>query len=321
MKILISFIFLVFLNIISLEAYVTHLVSPIRKEWKEENLNPFNELMLTWNAARPREGKFLFYISVKTTEWSPWLLYALWGKEGQLSFLEYDKDASIRVYQDAVEIIKGQATAFQIKIIPQEGASLDDIHSLHVYTNEDKFEEIQTALPLNTIQLKFPGLSQMTLDHIRYKDLCSPTSAAAVVKYLANDHAIDPVNFAQKVWDAGFDIYGNWVFNVAQISSELGKGWHCWVERLSDFSKIYAHLLRGEPVVVSIRGPLPGSALPYAQGHLLVVTGYDALHKKVICMDPAFPTNNETHVAYDFEDFIRAWGRRENVAYVFSKQE
>ena len=70
--------------------------------------------------------------------------------------------------------------------------------------------------------------------------------------------------------------------------------------------------------MISVRGPLPGSALPYKSGHLLVVIGFDAEEKEVICMDPAFNTNAETRVRYKLYDLLQAWKRRKNVAYTFS---
>ncbi len=321
MKRLICCLFIIFLPIVNVEAYMIHQKIPIEQEWKEEQLSPFDELMITWNAIRPTKGKFLFYVSVKTDEWSPWLLYASWGSDGQSSFSSTTPDSPVKIYQDALEVMEGKkATAFQIKIITKDGASLNGIHGLHVYTNSDKAQEPQKLVSCSSpIYLEVPGLSQMTIDHIRHRDLCSPTSTTAITRYLSNDYTIDLVSFAQNVWDSKFDIFGNWVFNVAQASTHLGCEWNCWVERLNGFDNIYQHLVQGNPVVISVRGPLPGSAQPYAKGHLLAVIGYDSLNQKVICMDPAFPVDNETHVSYDLSDLVQAWSRRGNLAYVFSK--
>lgn len=293
----------------------------IKEEWKEENLIPFEELMLSWNAIRPIEGKFLFYVSVKANEWSPWLLYASWGSEGQSSFHNTTQESTIRTYQDAVEVLAGnKATAFQIKIIAEGDATLDLIHALHVYTNDEKNQQPHLPDSYSTpIYLDLPGLSQMTVNHPRHWDLCSPTSTTAVTRYLSENYAIDPICFADNVWDCGFDLFGNWVFNVAQASTQLGPDWNCWVERLNGFDAIYQRLKQRTPVIVSVRGPLSGSAQPYAKGHLLTVIGYDPAQQKVICMDPGFPTDIETHVFYDLSDFIQAWSRRGNVAYIFSK--
>lgn len=298
-----------------------HQKSPIAQEWKEENLPPFDELLLSWNAIRPVEGKFLFYVSVNTGEWSPWLLYAAWGNDEQSSFLSTTEEAPVRVYQDTLEVLnKEKATAFQIKIIPEGSATLDSIHALHVYTNGNETQELQLPDSYSApIYLEVPGLSQMTVDHPRYRDLCSPTSTTAVTRYLSEDHTIDPISFAQNVWDSGFNIFGNWVFNVAHASTYLGSQCKCWVERLNGFEQIYHYLTQGTPVVVSVRGPLAGSAQPYAAGHLIAVIGYDPLNQKVICMDPAFPTDVETHVFYDRSDFVDAWNRRGNISYIFNK--
>ncbi|MDP1880250.1 MAG: C39 family peptidase [Parachlamydiaceae bacterium] len=322
MKTYISFIFITLLTISNLEAKMLHQTSSIQQEWKEEHLDPFNELILTWNATRPIDGKLNFYVSIKTNDWSPWLLYASWGSDGQSSFQNQCLETSVKLYQDAIEVTKDKATAFQIKITSEGSASINNIHSLHVYINGDKDSEIQELTQnFSSIYIKIPGLSQMTLDHARHKHLCSPTSTTAVTRYFSNNHTIDPVDFAQNAWDSGFDIYGNWVFNVVQASTILGKEWNCWVERLNGFNHLYTHLSSGNPVVVSIRGPLPGSAQAYSQGHLLVVVGYDPLHKQVICMDPAFPSDEETNVSYELNDFIEAWNRRGKIAYIFSKNE
>jgi hypothetical protein len=106
--------------------------------------------------------------------------------------------------------------------------------------------------------------------------------------------------------------------NVAEASHHLGNQWMCWVERLNGFQDIYDRLIQNTPVIVSVRGPLPGSAQPYAKGHLLVVKGYDPSEKKVLCMDPAFPDEKSTLISYDLEDFITAWQRRGKIAYLFS---
>ncbi len=71
-------------------------------------------------------------------------------------------------------------------------------------------------------------------------------------------------------------------------------------------------------MIVSVRGPLINSATPYARGHLLVVIGFNPEKGEVICMDPAFPTDEKTHVRYPLADFLQAWERRGNLAYLFS---
>jgi hypothetical protein len=321
MKNWLFFFFLLF-SASSARAHLLH-QRAVEEIWREENLPPFDELILSWNAKRPSEGKYLFYISIKTEDWSPWLFYASWGSEGQSSFLSTTEKDPVRSYQDAIEVMQGKkGTGFQIKVLAEGAASLKDMFALHAYTNGDKTADALPAISSATpIALSVKGLSQMALDHVRRADLCSPTSTTAVVRHLANHSNLDPILFAKQAWDGGFDIFGNWVFNVAAAASELGSCWNSWVERLNGFDDIYRQLLQGTPVVVSVKGPLKGSALPYAKGHLMVVTGFDPKEQKVVCMDPAFPQDRQTTVFYDLSDFVQAWNRRGRVAYMFHKNE
>ncbi len=291
----------------------------IHEEWREEKVAPFNELILTWNGLRPSEGDYRIYVSVKTDEWSPYLLYALWGKDKQSSFFEEASSGSVRVYQDAVEVLNGHtASGFQVKIESENGEALKHLTALHVYTNGSSRELKKISSFETSYFLDVRGLSQRILPHPRCMDLCSPTSTTAVIRFLSKGEAVDPVLFAENSRDRGFDIYGNWVLNVAESSHLLGSSWNCWVQRLDGFTDIYERLKENTPVVVSVRGPLPGSALPYAKGHLLVVRGFDAANQKVLCMDPAFLTNEETYVSYPLKDFEEAWKRRGYVAYIFT---
>ncbi len=341
------------------------------KEWKVEDVSPFNELILSWNGDRPMHGTIDFFLSVKLEEWSPWIHYASWGTTEQTSFNHTLKDCPVQVFQDTLNILdEKKATGFQVEIKSNENPS---IRKLHVFTNGDSKKE-ESDKTFQSLLIPLKGISQMKLDHPRNRDLCSPTSTSCVIHYLApgkllnletavqgdkvmkdfelesltfggghsqkvkappivSDYSskdcvnlspsaavfrLKPETFAEHVWDKGFNIYGNWVFNVAQASVELGNKWECWIERLEGFHRIIACLKERIPVIVSVRGPLAGSPSPYEHGHLLIVIGYDASQHTVICMDPAFPTDEETRVSYDFSDFMEAWNRRGRIAYIFS---
>lgn len=286
-------------------------IAPILGEGKKEGIEPFDELILSWNGERPK-GDYLFFIRVKIDSWSAWIPYAIWGYRGQSSFS--NSSGAVKVEQDRLYMEEKRATAFHIKVVAKE-CSLEQIHALHIYTNGVSRKKIEQN-PTRSVALQVPKLSQMALDHPRKKDLCSPTSTTALLSYLLEEE-IDAALFAEQVWDAAFDIYGNWSLNVAAASTYLGERGGFWVERLPDFCSICSYLQNNIPVIVSVRGPLPGSASPYAEGHLLVVRGYDALRQQVLCMDPAFLTEN--YVAYDLASFCKAWGRRGNIAYVFQK--
>jgi hypothetical protein len=130
---------------------------------------------------------------------------------------------------------------------------------------------------------------------------------------LRKEKNLDPISFAKLVHDDAFDIYGNWILNIAESYNQLRSP--CHVERLTDFSALHAKLMQGKPVVVSVKGTIPGAPKSYPAGHLICIVGYDG--DKVYCIDPAFPNNESTFVSYDLRDFLTAWGIRRNLAYVF----
>ena len=225
----------------------------------------------------------------------------------------------IQVYQDAVEVLQdNKASGFKIRITTNENASLDGFRTLHISAINRRTHSVGfVPMEYVSVNLKVKGLSQIALPDERHLRLCSPTSTTAVINFLSDPLDLSPIEFANSVVDSAFDIYGNWILNTAQASHVLGKPWHCFVARLTTFNQIIEQLKKGYPVVVSIKGPLKGSALPYESGHLVVVTGYDSEHQEVFCMDPAFPADDLTHVKYPLNEFLTAWSRRQGIAYIF----
>jgi hypothetical protein len=287
--------------------------------WEKMQLLPFDELIISWDAARPEEGHYLIRASLFTTEWSSWLDYAVWGASDQYTFDQQLPNGLCRTYQDAVEVLEGgKATGFRISIQAKEGASLQKMRTLHACVTDLKAQKMTFDLgQYSSILLNVGGLSQMAIPDGRNRRWCSPASTTCVINYLSPSLRLSPLSFAEEVRDSAFDIYGNWIFNTAQASHLLGDPWHCHVVRLTSFDQIVHNLQNGYPVVVSIKGPLQGSAMPYESGHLVVIRGYNAEERKVLCMDPAFPINELTLVSYPLKDFLAAWNRRHGVAYLF----
>jgi len=320
----ITFFFLFSASLNASEIYARTLLNINDSElvWEEKCSVPFDEMIVSWSSSRPEKGNILIQLSVRLpeTEWSDWYDYAFWGYSEQHSYKH--NAANLKVFQDALEILNGKkAIGFRIRVIAQEGAKLNGFRTLYACLTDLKSHTVKVgerkdAQPLLPVQ----GLSQMALKDDLSKRICSATSTTAVLRYLKPER-YNPVDFANKVYDTAFDIYGNWVLNTAQAASMLDWPWHCFVCRLTSFDDIIASLEKGQPVVLSIRGPLNGSALPYESGHLVVVRGYDSINRKVHCMDPAFPTDDQTLVQYDLEDFVAAWKRRNGVAYLFCKEE
>lgn len=288
--------------------------------WTHPVIQPFDELLLSWNAQRPSKGHYVILVSLLHRLWSPWLLYAVWGSQEQYSFHDTTSESPVRTFQDQVEMLdKQQASGFRIRVEACEGANLDPFISLFACTSSIHAPKKQVSPVRASYALPVKGISQFCLTHPRATSLCSPTSATAVIHYLSGSSKLSPMKFAQNVYDAGFDIYGNWPFSAAQSYVELGPHWRSYCARLAGFDKVLSLVNQGFPVTVSVKGPLSGSLTPYSSGHLLVVTGYQAQTESVLCMDPAYSSDEKTSVAYPLQEFIHAWEKRHNLAYVIMR--
>jgi len=277
--------------------------------WMEDQVIPFDELIVSFNAERPELGYFEISVSVLKGEWSEWLAYAQWSSSFQKSFSH--KGAAFGIDQDVVEV--KSATGFRVRIKAKEGADLHHFHALHT----SMYKGFEKKLPTgDSVYLEVKGLSQLAQNPKFAKRICAATSTTAAVSYLKQE-PIDPVFFAMGAYDSSFDVFGNWVFNVARAYEMLGPGWRCFVQRLGNFDGILKQLNQGIPVVVSVKGRLPKSHLPYDNGHLIAVIGYDAVTKQVICMDPAYPKNEDTIVRYPIGAFLDVWSARKGLAFLF----
>jgi len=295
--------------------------------WQHKPEKPFTELIVSWNAKRPHSGKITFYVSVKHTKWSSWQRIAEWTKTGQRTFVN-KLDPLVHTKHVRVEMQRGRlGREFRIKAICSGGAHKESLKALfgcssnhnHFVKDSPYFTKPSTAIR------GVPRQSQMVLNHPRKYDLCSPTSLSMILHYFKGlaskkTHQLPlhqyASNFADKVHDNGYlDIYGNWLLNVAQAyDSCCGDIFYC-VKRLNGINELYGYLKRKIPVAVSVRR-LKGGATPYANGHFLVVIGWNKKTKSIICVDPAFSTNKATLKTYNISDFIKAWGMSRNLSYV-----
>ena len=159
-----------------------------------------------------------------------------------------------------------------------------------------------------------PKISQFALEHAENGRFCSPVSCTMLVQYLTK-FAIDPIQFASRSYDAGLNAYGSWPFNMAHAFERCnGKNWF-FTTRLNSFTDLYNQLMRGIPVVVSVRGTLPRAPRSYPHGHLLIVVGWDSETKEVICHDPAMDQHYTTLKRYRLYDFLHSWEQSRRLTY------
>lgn len=285
------------------------------------NVPAFNQLIFSWNALRPTIGYFSFAVQVRdmhTKRWGKWHHMIDWGNTAQKSYLSSTDGHSKYVHVRLETEGEKRADAFRIKITGQEGASVGLLKLLAVSIADYaqfKPESVDQLKSLPSIVVKgVPKVSQFQVDHPESRRLCSPTSCSMVASFLRGEH-IDPVDFADNVFDHGLEIFGSWPFNMAHAFEQcLGNSWF-FTTRLNGFADIHRQLAQGIPVAVSVRGSLDGAPKAYEDGHLLVVVGWNAQKKAVICHDPAFDNHKAVLKQYPIQSFIRAWENSRRLAY------
>jgi hypothetical protein len=290
----------------------------------KETVMPFNQLIFTWNAERPTQGYFIFKVqiySAKNKQWSQWHTMSEWGTGVQRSYLSKMPDGTTN-FHVRLHTPEGEyATGFKIRIESAEGASLELIKSIGVTISDLSKAPSPTSFigdihSYKAVRIKnIPAYSQMILNHEKANVICSPTACSMLVSYLIG-HPIDAATFANQAYDTGLEAYGSWPFNTAH-AFECCKGTHSFhVKRIDTFKTLYQFLNAKIPVVVSVRGAIAGAPKEYPHGHLLLIVGVDPLQRKVMCHDPAQPTDDAVFTAYDMDSFIAAWARSHYLAYV-----
>lgn len=284
-------------------------------------LQPSTQLIFSWNAQRPTDdGFFTFYMRVrdaKTKKWQPWHLLAKWGAHIQESFFNRVPGSVFNYAR--LEMDPGhEADACEVKVEAYK-APLELVQGVFVAASHfGKFASESYAkrgkdLPSYYIK-NVSKKSQQVIDHPRANALCSPTSLCMVVESLLQE-PLDSLTFAQHVYDAGLNVFGNWAFNTAHAFEYCAGQVLFYPARLNSFTELYDLLHQNIPIAVSVRGWMEGAKKPYDNGHLLVVVGWDAKKKKVICYDPAFEDLEKVEVGYDIHDFVTAWERSRRLIY------
>ncbi len=285
----------------------------------------FNQLIFSWNAFRPTEGHFSFFVQVRdarTKKWCKWHAMADWGVALQRSYFNSHSDGTAYHHVRLEVPLKTMSDAFRIKAVAHQGASLGQLKALIVnIANFNNFKVLDNCSEIDDLSLpsiiisRVPCQSQMILDHVRAEHMCSPTALSMLLGFIQMQ-PVDALATALKVYDAGLDTFGSWPFNIAHAFDVCKGAFLFYTARLHSFPSLHTFLMRKIPVIVSVRGPLLGGAREYAHGHLVLVVGWNAQSQEVICHDPAFESSNNVIVSYKIKDFCAAWARSHNLAYI-----
>ena len=288
--------------------------------FEKENIQPFTQLIFSWNASRPEQGHFSFYVQVRdvaTQRWGMWHHMADWGNAIQQSYMSKSDGTSSFVHVRLEIESKKYADAFRIKIIPQKSASLASVHRLSVALadfNGLKAENSVDQLPSVHI-VGVPLIAQFALDHPDASRICSPVSCAMLIDFLTHKEK-DPIDCALNSFDNGLGVYGSWPYNMAHAFEACEGKVHFSVQRMNTFADLHQRLMSEMPVIVSVRGTLPGALKAFPHGHLIVVVGWDNATREVLCHDPAAERHEDVFKRYPIEDFLRAWERSHRLAYI-----
>lgn len=294
----------------------------------KEDIPLFTQLIFSWNAKRPSKGHYSFWVSArdaKTKQWGSWHRMIDWGAGVQRSYLSKSSDSFSHYQHVRLEIADNtHADAFRVRIQAHDAADFLNVHAFAVSTsnfNDFQSEDLSELTKLGSVMVDgVPKLSQFLLDHPKNDSLCSPTSTTMLSSFLCGKQ-IDPLEFADQAYDEGLGVFGSWPFNTAHAFEQCRGSFLFFTARLNSFARLHQRLQQGLPVVVSVRGPLEGAALPYKNGHLIVVVGWDAKKQEVICHDPAFKKLKEVTRRYSAREFMQAWERSKRLAYIAEPRE
>jgi len=290
--------------------------------FSQDNVKPFTQLVFSWNAIRPAGGYFSFYVQVRdaaTKKWGIWHHMADWGHDMQQSYLSKSDGFSAHVHVRLEMDAKKFADAFRIKIEPNK-AALSLVHSVSVALSDftlfkpEQFKDISNSY--SSVHITgLPSISQCALEHEDNGKICSPVSCTMLVDFLTGDNT-DPLDFAAAGFDRGLGVYGSWPCNMAHAFERASGKFNFFVRRMNGFADIHRQLISGMPVIVSVRGTLPGALKPFPHGHLMVVVGLDKDAGQVLCHDPACESDKDVFKRYPLQDFLRAWETSHRLAYV-----
>lgn len=293
--------------------------------YKKLDIPHFTQLIFSWNSKRPTSGYFSFWARVrdaKNNKWYTWHHMMDWGNTVQKSYAQKYGAHQTGYHHVRLELPAGHtADGFEIKIEKFDGADFNAISSVGVSTAHlGKFDPECSmrygSTPFRSVYVSgVPRQSQRTVDHPESDRLCSPTSSSMMVGYLCG-FPVNPVIFADNVYDDGLDAFGSWPFNTAHAYEHCPTKFDFFVTRLKSFEQLYNFLKKNIPVVVSVRGKLRGAPQRYDRGHLIIVVGWDRRKKRVICHDPACSSNTATLKVYSIDAFRHAWENSRRLAYI-----
>ncbi|HEX9014986.1 MAG TPA: C39 family peptidase [Chloroflexota bacterium] len=284
-----------------------------------EAILPFNNAVLSWNAAAPAATKLRFELRARGAGgWTGWYAMGEWGPDGGRS-IAGQSDATGRVDVDTLKL-SFAATALQYRVILSTGAPsasplLRQVSVVYADTGRAPSGSTLPRVPAAVRDLPVPQRSQLEEDPSYRSLICSATSLAMLMQYWGLDMSVAQVVAGVK--DRTTGIYGNWPLNTAYAGSN---GFDARVDRFYSMEQVEREIAAGRPVAISIAydpGELTASPIRSTDGHLIVVRGFTS-DGNVIANDPIAPTAKSVRIVYDRGELTRVWLRSGGVVYLLS---
>lgn len=289
--------------------------------FERTDIAPFSQLI--WSFGAPDKILNLeFYIQVRdahTKQWGTWIKM-LEYHQGKYTTFVNDLKGGQGYFHVRYEMGKNhRADGFKIKALAPDNKSFALVYLTVTTSAVDLFQPeqaLKVAPGKRSIHLnKVSKISQFKVDHPRNNEICSPSTCTMLINYVLKK-PYNPLHVAQSVYDHGLARYGSWPCNMAYANQCAHGKFYFYVTRMSGFAELHSVLAQGVPVGVSITGPITGGATEYKSGHLILIVGWDARKKEILCHDPAHDLNQSCPIRYKLADFLSAWEKSRRLAYV-----
>lgn len=302
----------------------------------------FNEALVSLNVDAPPHIGYRLELRVgrrSDDTWFPYLTVCSWGDVSGMSPAATDRESGqidIDYFKSEDRWDRAQYRIIAIGNKPPQGVIDADTVSLRIarvavcltdtigmpMSVEAKSETATNAPNDKTAgsdsawkrRLPVPFRSQKSESKEIAGRICSPTSLSMMLAFREID--LPTADVAARAFDADNDIYGNWPRAVQAAYSFGAPG---YLTRFDSWEQAEKMIADGQPIIASIQveqGELPAAPYKSTDGHLLVLTGFDA-DDNVLVNDPAARDPEKGQAAYPRDVLQKAWLERANgTAYI-----
>src|SRR5690554_5706694 len=292
----------------------------VRYESNEIPISEFSELVLSWNVKNLNDSQLVFFISVGNENgFSKFHAMGSFKEDQNRSIsAEADEYASVNIDTLINKDEKNNLFKLRVNITPNSNENLI-LENITVTTKPLNNNLVYDESLLINHLIDVDPLQQLSIPNIGNL-ICSPTSVTMVLNYYGYNFKQEEM--AQKVYDYGRRIYGNWTFNASYAGSL--ESIYSRVEFIDDFNKVVNYIKNDVPVIFSITttslNDLEGSIMAFPAGHLIVLIGFEQINGVWygIFNDPAEYEDNKVMRKYKMEQVLNIW---KQYTYIISDED